>query len=184
LTNSHVELNILDDTQVLLNNSHHKIAFNYDEDTMSLVGESTLTTSKVSLSDNFASSAGNAPIAFEYYCYEIEADAPWFNYHGPKIMIPKQESPVTICTTDTIGTIQSQRLFQVLFDSGSNVSMIKRSALTKGIITKLLGATKLVRTLAGRLNSLTAIGPHMAHRFSWASFKLNNFLNFCPIDYV
>ncbi len=76
LTNSHVELNILDDTQVLLNNSHHKIAFNYDEDTMSLVGESTLTTSKVSLSDNFASSAGNAPIAFEYYCYEIEADAP------------------------------------------------------------------------------------------------------------
>jgi hypothetical protein len=29
--------------------------------------------------------------------------------------------------------------------------MVKRSALPKGIITKLLGDTKLVRTLAGRL---------------------------------
>ncbi len=29
-------------------------------------------------------------------------------------------------------------------------------------------------------NSLTAIGPYMAHRFSWALFKLNNFSNFCP----
>ncbi len=35
--------------------------------------------------------------------------------------------------------------------------------------------------LAGSLigvKLLTAIGPCMAHRFSWASFKLNNFLNF------
>ncbi len=37
----------------------------------------------------------------------------------------------------------------MLFDSGSNVSMIKRSALPKGIITKVLGYTKLVRTLIG-----------------------------------
>jgi hypothetical protein len=30
-------------------------------------------------------------------------------------------------------------------------------------------------------NSLTTIGPYMAHRFSWALFKVvNNFLNFCP----
>ncbi len=39
----------------------------------------------------------------------------------------------------------------MLFDSGSNVSMIMRSALPKGVITKLLGDTKLVRTLAGHL---------------------------------
>jgi hypothetical protein len=107
LTNSHVKLNILDDMQELLNDSHHKIAFNYDEDTVSLVEESTLTTSEISLSDNSDSSSGNAPISFEYYCYEIEADTPWFNYHGPKIMIPKQELLVTIFTADTIGTIQS-----------------------------------------------------------------------------
>jgi hypothetical protein len=132
-------------------NSHQKIDFDYDEDTVSLVEEPTLATLEVSLSNNSNSSSGNAPIAFEYYCFEIEADTHRFNYHGPKIKIPKQESPLTICTAVTIGTITSQRLFRVLFDSGLHVSMIKRSALPKGIITKLLGVTKLVRTLAGCL---------------------------------
>jgi hypothetical protein len=56
---------------------------------------------------------------------------------------------MTICTADTIGTVRSWRLFWVLFDSGLNVSMIKRSALPKGIVTKVIGDTKLVRTLAG-----------------------------------
>jgi hypothetical protein len=60
---------------------------------------------------------------------------------------------VTICTTNTIGTIRSQRLFQVLFDSGLNVSRIKRSALLKDVITQLLGDTKLVRTLSGHLKT-------------------------------
>jgi hypothetical protein len=32
MTDSHVESNILDDRQECLNNSHHKIAFDYDED--------------------------------------------------------------------------------------------------------------------------------------------------------
>ncbi len=32
----------------------------------------------------------------------------------------------------------------------------------------------------GGVISLTAIEPYKAHKFSWASFKLNNFLNFCP----
>jgi hypothetical protein len=45
--------------------------------------------------------------------------------------------------------MQSQRFF----DSGFNVSMIKRSALPKRVITKLLGDTKLVRTLAGHLKT-------------------------------
>ncbi len=35
--------------------------------------------------------------------------------------------------------------------------MIKRSALPRGIITKLLGDTKLVRTLAGRLKTQEAV---------------------------
>jgi hypothetical protein len=38
------------------------------------------------------------------------------------------------------------------FNSDSNVSMIKTSALPKGIIIKLLGDIKLVRTLAGHPN--------------------------------
>ncbi len=78
---------------------------------MSLVEEQTHSTLNISLSDNSDSSAGNASTAFEYKCYEIEADTPQFNYHGPKIKIPKQELPVIICTADIIGTIKSQRLF-------------------------------------------------------------------------
>ncbi len=138
LTESHIKLNVLDDTQKHLINSHQYIAFDYVEDTVSLVKESTLTTSEISLSDNSDSSAGNASIALKYYCYEIEADAPQFKYHRPKIKILKQELPVTICTVDTIGNIQSQRLFQVQFDLGSNVSMIKRSALPKGVTLSCL----------------------------------------------
>ncbi len=136
---------------------HHKIAFDYDEDTVSLVEEPNLATLEVSLSDNSNSSAGNASADFEYYFCEIETDTPWFNYHGPKIKIPKQESPVTICTAATIGTIRSQRLFWVLFDSGLNVSTIKRSAYQKGVITKLLGDAKLMRTLAGCLKTQEVI---------------------------
>ncbi len=41
--------------------------------------------------------------------------------------------------------------FKDFFDSGSNVSMTQRSVLPKNIITKFLGDTKLVKTLAGHL---------------------------------
>jgi hypothetical protein len=76
LTDSHIKLNGLDDKQECLSNSNHKIAFDYNKDTMSLVEELTLDTSDVLLSNNSISSAGNAIIAFEYYCYGIEDDAP------------------------------------------------------------------------------------------------------------
>jgi hypothetical protein len=106
LTDSHVKLDILVDTKEPLITSHHKIAFEYDEDTVSLVVDPTHSTLNISISDNSNSSAGNAS-AFEYECYEVKDDTPRFNYHGPKIKIPKQESPVTICTADTICTIRS-----------------------------------------------------------------------------
>jgi hypothetical protein len=109
LTDRHVTLDILVDAQEPLTTSHHRIAFEYDEDTVSLVVDPTLSTSDISISDNSNSYAGNAS-AFEYECYEIKDNTPRFNYHGPKIRIPKQESPVTICTADTIGTIRSGRL--------------------------------------------------------------------------
>jgi hypothetical protein len=123
---------------------------------VSLVVDPTLSTLDISISDNSNLSTGNA-LAFEHERYEVKDDTPQFNYHGPKIKIPKQESPMTICTANTIGTIRSQRLFRVLFDSGSNVSMIKRSALPKGIVTKVIGDNKLVRTLAGHLKTQEAV---------------------------
>ncbi len=155
MADSYAELDILVDTQEPLSTNHHKIAFEYDEDTVSLVVDPTLSTSDISISDNSNSSAGNTS-AFEFECYEVKDNTPQFNYHGPKIKISKQESPVTICTADTTGIIRSGRLFQVLFDSGSNVSMVKRSALGKGVITKLLGGTKLVSTLTGPLKTQEA----------------------------
>jgi hypothetical protein len=75
LTDSHIKLDILVDTQEPFNESHHKKAFDYD-DTLSLVEELTLATLEVFLSNNSNSSAGNTSTAFEYKCYEIEADAP------------------------------------------------------------------------------------------------------------
>jgi hypothetical protein len=98
LTDSHVKLDILVDTQDSFSTSHHSEAFKYDEDTVSLVAEQSLSILDISLSDKSNSSAGNASTAFEYECYEIEDDTPQFNYHGPKIKIPKQELLVTICT--------------------------------------------------------------------------------------
>ncbi len=46
--------------------------------------ESTLATMEVSLSDD-SSFQQNASIAFGYYCWEIEADAPQFNYYYTKL---------------------------------------------------------------------------------------------------
>ncbi len=66
LTDSHVKLDILVDTQEPLSTSHHKIAFEYDEDTVvSLVVDSTLSTLDISISVNSNSSTQNAS-AFEY----------------------------------------------------------------------------------------------------------------------
>ncbi len=111
MTDSNIKLDIFVDTQEPFNTSHHRVALKYDEDAVSLVEEQTLSTLDILLSNNSNSSAGNASTTFEYECYEIEDDTPRFNYHGPKIKIPKQESPVAICTADTIGTMRSHRFF-------------------------------------------------------------------------
>jgi hypothetical protein len=50
LTDSHVKLDILVDTQEPLSTSHYKIAFEYDENTVSLVVDSALSTSDISIS--------------------------------------------------------------------------------------------------------------------------------------
>jgi hypothetical protein len=65
LTDVHIKLNILVDTQEPFKDSHHKVANDYDEDTVSLVEEPTLLTLDISLSDNSDSSSGNASTAFE-----------------------------------------------------------------------------------------------------------------------
>ncbi len=75
LTDSHVKLDTLVDTQESFSTSHHRIALEYDEDTVSLVLGPTLSTSDISISKNSDSSAGNAS-AFENECYEVKDDTP------------------------------------------------------------------------------------------------------------
>jgi hypothetical protein len=50
--------------------SHHNITLEYDEDTTSFMIDPTLTMAETLLSDVSNFSAGNAPFALEYYCYE------------------------------------------------------------------------------------------------------------------
>jgi hypothetical protein len=89
LTDGCFKLNSLDDTQELLHTNHHKITFEYDEDTTNLVIDQTLTTAETILSDDSDFSPGNAINISKYHCHKIEADEIQFNYHGPKVIIPK-----------------------------------------------------------------------------------------------
>ncbi len=75
LTDSHVKLDTVVDTQESFSTTHHRIALEYDEDTVSLVVDPTLSTSDISISNNSDSSTGNAS-AFEYECYEVKDDTP------------------------------------------------------------------------------------------------------------
>ena len=90
----------------------------YDDDSVSLIYSSTSSTADCTLSEDDVST-GNA---FSLTHYATDLDEIEFNYHGPKV-IPRHETPVTICTANTIGAVRSRRLFRVLFDSGSNVCM-------------------------------------------------------------
>ena len=47
-------------------------------------------------------SAGNATLSTTHECHEMKVEEPRYNYHRPKIILPKHECPVTICTADTI----------------------------------------------------------------------------------
>jgi hypothetical protein len=89
---SHSKLNCLGDTQELFYSSCPKLAFDYDEDNMSLVEEPTLTMVEILFFNNSDLSAGYTTIVSKKYSYEIEADEPQFNYHGQnhnsKIRIP------------------------------------------------------------------------------------------------
>jgi hypothetical protein len=78
LTDSYVKLDILVDTQEPLTTSHHRIAYEHDEDNVSLVVDPTHSTSDISISDNSNFSAGNAS-AFEYECNKTKDDTPQFN---------------------------------------------------------------------------------------------------------
>ncbi len=53
------------------------------------------------------SSTGNASYLSALETFQTEVDQPRYNYHGPNIVLPMNESPVTICTADTINMVKS-----------------------------------------------------------------------------
>ncbi len=77
----------------------------YDDDSVSFIQPSTFSTSDCTLSDDDIS-IGNA---FSLTYYAADLDKIKINYHGPKV-IPRHETPVTICTDKTIGAVRSRWL--------------------------------------------------------------------------
>ncbi len=76
LTDSHIKIDTLVDSQELFTTSHHRIAFEYDEDIVCFVEDQTFSTLDILISNNSDFSAGNTSTAFKYECHEIEDDTP------------------------------------------------------------------------------------------------------------
>ena len=124
-----------------------KMTIEYDEDSF-IFSNRTATTAEISSSDQ---SVGNATIDTNDECFEIESEKLQFNYRGPKVVPRRHETPVTILTANTIGTLKSRRIFRVLLDSGSTCSLIKRSCLPKHCQPKAMKEQRKVKTLAGKV---------------------------------
>jgi hypothetical protein len=111
----HLEINVnksIDEKNNALDNyfSNDKNKIMYDDDSY-IFSNATATTTVATFSDD---SVRNASIATEE-CFQGEVDQPQFNYCGPKVVPTRHETPVSILTANTIGTLRSRRIFRVLF---------------------------------------------------------------------
>jgi hypothetical protein len=111
----------------------NKIQITYDDDSFAF-SNCTATTANITYSD---ASVKIASIALEE-CFRGEEEKPQYNYKGPKVMPTRHETPVTILTANAIGTLRSGRIFPVLLDSWSKVTLIKHSCLPKKTATQNL----------------------------------------------
>jgi hypothetical protein len=95
--NLDVNLKQDDDTHSFVSYNKTRLAFVYDDDTASLTSVDSTTVHLSQVNDTLENSAGNAfSIASKTECFNIESNGPCYNHHGPKVVIPKQESPITI----------------------------------------------------------------------------------------
>ena len=62
------------------------------------------------LSVDSLSSTGNATYLSTLETFQTEVDQPHYNYHGPKFVLPANESLATICTTDIITMVKGHIL--------------------------------------------------------------------------
>ena len=75
----------------------------------------------------------------------------------PKCKRTATETPTTIGTAKTIGSVTSHKILCILFDSGSRKTLIKRSALPWGTKPKKLSTSKTLTTLAGNVAAAEVI---------------------------
>lgn len=107
----------------------HLKTLEFDDDIALSWKKATVLTEFCTSSDSNASAGNVTTFSDEYF--ELEVEEPQFNYVGSKIVkVPsRHETPVTICIANTIGAVKSRRIFRILLDSGSTLSLIKRSRL-------------------------------------------------------
>jgi hypothetical protein len=97
------------DDNILINRFHitEKKTFStleYDDDMMSLVDDPSSSTTACTFTD-VRKSTGST-YSFSLDAFEADLDEIEYNYNGPNV-IPKNETPVTICTAGTIGDVSS-----------------------------------------------------------------------------
>ena len=99
--------NSIDKLSLVIDNNDssfkNRLFLKYDDDSGSL--PPSLEDVDDSSNDDSFFSAGNADSFSHYDCFDLEFDEPRYNYHGPKIIVPRHECPVTVCTADTIGCL-------------------------------------------------------------------------------
>ena len=111
------------------------------------VASDSMMNSTVTCDATDDDSVGNALIA-SLEVYEIfDEDDIKYCFYGPKI-IPKNETPATICTVNTIDAIHSRQLFHILLDSGASCCLI---SLPHGVVLKDLSTGKQSKTLSGQV---------------------------------
>ena len=106
-------------------------------------------------------SVGNASIA-SINLYKVFNDDIEYCFHRPKI-IPRNETPATICTVNTIGAICSRPLFRILLDSGASCCLIKKSSLPQGVVLQDLSVSKNIKTLSGQVMAQKVVTLHDIH---------------------
>ena len=82
----------------------------YNDDSTNTLAPSLIEIINDDSSVDSFSSAGNATYLSSLENFQTKVDQPHYNYHGPKIVLPINESHVTICTANTINMVKSCRL--------------------------------------------------------------------------
>ena len=82
---------------------------------------------RLKLSRSNTSIDKRSPVQEESFALETDND----NKSSEPLL--RNECPATICMIDTMGLMRSRKLLRVFLNSGSSKTLVKRSALPKGV---------------------------------------------------